>query len=182
MPKLPGSGFDPRIYQEVQWCVTRGMRPAQIYRHLTGKFPGLKLPRQKTIENWFNDLNVSDESGTWSFANDETGMSGVILDTLRQLIETTNGRINSITTAEAGFITQIYSVAPNLDALMRWFIARWYVANKSREEPTAGLDAYLAYQPWLNAQREASYRRAVDRGWIPPAPEVHHSCRETCCR
>jgi hypothetical protein len=163
--------IDPDVIGEIHRLAETELTPTEIQRtmDLDDKFKGRVPDTLKTIRKYANQVRPPDPSERWSLASDETGRPRAVLDALAAAIGATDGRVTSISLAEAEKIAQIAAVADGLPAVSLWRLARLYVAREWRTEDTHDIDVYLAFCPW-KPDGEAQYQAAARMGHITPPP------------
>jgi hypothetical protein len=137
----------------------------------------LGVPGERTIRNIIADLPSGDGSGRWSIADDDGDEIRFLLEVLRHVIQMSNGKMRNLSIAEAKVLRVIAKAAPDLEPVFAYLTARRYVAQQEKKESTFDLDAYLAFQPWVQGgeadaaeDREyvnlPAYQRGVKEGWF----------------
>ncbi len=119
---------------------------AQVYRELARTVPRADLPSERTIRNYFNELAVRDTSAPWSLA-DPYERPDFLLDTLRVIVERSEGRIYSLSRATADRIEAIKRAAPDIPPAPAFLIAREYLRCEQAGQETGHLDLGLAMRP-----------------------------------
>jgi len=149
----------------------QGLTPTNVYRELESdeRFSD-RLPSKRTVVRRAKEAQTADTSGAWSIETDETDNPGAVLDVLSAVISFTQGRIRSISTAEATWIVHIREVRPDAPTMDTYLLARFYLVREAKEAAYADLDMYLAFAPWRGEAHESRYREAVKAGWVQEAP------------
>jgi hypothetical protein len=119
----------------------------------------------KTIRKYANPARPVDPSSSWSPVVDTTGLPRLVLDALRDLIITTEGKVRSVTIAEAELMAKIDRAAPGLSALGLARLARLYLA-RPKGASTADLDTLLAFTPWQGPEAFERYANAANLEWL----------------
>lgn len=145
----------------------RGFTPIQIYRHLEEKeeFKG-KLPSLRTVQTIVKQNLPRDPSEPWSLADSKRGDVPSVLETLAAVIEQTEGRITSLSVAQAEWIARIDSAAPDIDPWDRFLVTVMYQKLAETDGSTKDLDAFLAFAPWRGNEALIRYNKAFQSGYI----------------
>jgi hypothetical protein len=178
-----GDRTDLRILDDIALLHRRGLTPTQIHRELERKIDKTKSRGSvglSTVKRTVKKLANKPVSGAttgataelqeWCFMSDDTGEPGIVLDTLRTLIEQTEGRVTEISMEEARALVRVSSIAPDLSPFDWWRLAVLYIGRRDAGESVSDIDAMLAFAPWRhgNAEGRRRYDRARAEGWLPP--------------
>ena len=165
--------IDPDVIAAIQMLALDGMGAEKVQAMLEDipRFQGRVPASVKTIRKYALQVAPPDPSGRWSPIG-RSDASMAVLRALAEIIERTEGRIRSVSVAEAERITRLDRLAPDLIPLDLWGLARVYGTREADEAPTDDLDAYLAFGPWRGVEERLRYQAAVDAGWIRPIPTM----------
>ncbi len=159
---------DVELLAAVELLMDEGHEPAAIHRELERMKAADELravvPSLRTIERLVKTIRSQDKSAPWSLMSDDTGDSRLILDALAAIVRTTEGRVVSITRAEATALMKVNRSAPELDLMSQWRLARRYVARVASGIATADLDLLMAFAPWRTSWND--WHAAAYRGWV----------------
>lgn len=179
------------IANYVQSGVADNKPPTQIFDELMAKytfnqwnkkFPGYPIVDKKTghilrtIQRMCADLKAKDSSAVWQLQNEDFTPHDArcVLAVLQCVIRRTLGRKRTLTNNEARWIVRTGQTAPSLyqpgKLWLLWVLAQLYLLHESKEKPTDGLDAYMAFEPWIDARRWAKYNEAVKEKFVLPVP------------
>jgi hypothetical protein len=163
--------MDGDVQAEIQNLALAGWGATQIGKHLDAQEQFLgRVPPLRTIQRMVADVQTRDSSGAWRVPEADPTEVRLLLDTLAAVIERSQGRITGLTKAEAGLVVRIHQAAPELELINVWLLARVYRGREARDEPTADLDAMLAFAPWKGDQEGWRYSQARMQDWIPQPP------------
>lgn len=143
-------------------------------RIAAGKLEG-SAPSVRTVQRYVAERAERDKA-PWSLALDRTGEAAAILDVIEAAIYATQGRVKTVTAAEAEMIGRIARATgyadSGLPAVDIWRLARLYVARRERGDGTEDLDAFLAFRPWKSQRDWDRYDRATINGIAPSLPKI----------
>jgi hypothetical protein len=141
------------------------------FMHARGELPKTEhVPDVRTVQRIIKeDLGIGAPPPSWS-PTGSGGGSRQLLDTLALVIQRTEGRIRSLSVAEAECFTRLEPLTAGMSPLKLWRLARLYVARAVLKKTVDDLDAYLAFAPWRNIRAAVTYQDAVDAGWVPQIP------------
>lgn len=141
----------------------RGWIASQIHEALEKNFKGARLPTIRTIRRHIK--GPVDESGSWHLG--DLGVDdGLVLPVLEAIIRASHGRRRYVTKATAKYIVRVRKAAPSLLPWGAYVAATEYQHTEERKEPTAGLDAWLAFAPWEDDEHQRRYDDALSKGWV----------------
>jgi len=131
------------------------------------------VPSLRTVQSIVSEYTPRQPQDPWSLADARGDEAELVMPVLQEVIEDTEGRVCQVTTVEAEWIAAIRRLErePYPKGLSFWdiyLVAREYVLLKERGEPTAGVDAYLAFAPWRSIEAALRYEEALKKGRIPP--------------
>lgn len=152
-----------------EWQVV-SRRLAEALRE--GDIP-MPVPSDRTIKRILDELSEIYTTEPASLAAFEPATARLVLDSLREAVAATEGRIAHVTATEATWIGRVAAAAPSLSPWDRFRVARAYVLRDHTGASTTDLDALVAFQPWLGPQERDAYRGAVVAGWIAPCADFH---------
>jgi hypothetical protein len=144
---------------------------AEILRKLhdrarRNEFSGASIPHERTIRNILAARATTPADATpWQATAATADDAEMVLPSLAQLIEKTEGKRRHLSIAEAVLIAGIRRAAPGVDPWMAYSLARESIAY-----PDAGIsvDAFLAFAPWTGPEARSRYETATREGWIDP--------------
>jgi hypothetical protein len=167
-----GRRTDKDIVDAIHELASDGYRPADIHRRLNERFGLSATPVLRTVENIAREVTPHDTSEAWRLAAAEPAAAAIILPVLAELLESSEGRIQSVSRREAEWIVRLRGAVPDLPAIDAYKLARDYLARRQRNEDTADLDWYLVMAPWRpgNGMR---YIEAAAEGRLPGGRIVH---------
>lgn len=173
-----GSRLPVKVENRLQSLIDQGYGPAAIVGHLAEEFPD-DAPSESTIKRRIRTLRSIDKSGQWSLLDGSPEATGAVLDVLGFVIESTEGRITSLTKTEASWVVRLYAVRPDLPPEDAWFLVRSYVVRDAHGDATDDLDTYLAFAPWRSYEHTVRYSQAINMAGIPPAMIAIHKLIES---
>lgn len=136
-----------------------------------GEIPESDVPSLRSIYRGMDDIRLIDNSDPWHLADAPPEEARLVLDVLADVIILTNGSKTSFTKTEASWVLRIRTVAPDIEPCKVWGLARQYMLLENKKPADmAALDHYLAFRPWVNANRFGNYAAAVHAGWIEEDP------------
>jgi hypothetical protein len=91
-----------------------------------------------------------------------------VLAVLAEVIRMSQGMITSITRSEARLLAKIHRSAPHWSPERTWRLTRLYLMREARKQPTADLDALLAFS--CSGESMAVYRHLVECGSFGDQP------------
>jgi hypothetical protein len=143
-----------------------------IYSELKSQddLTGLKFSL-KTVERVVKEIRPpQDTSDVWTLADSDGDDARKILSVLRGAIWFSDRQITHFTKTEADWVLKITKVAPGLDALRVWLLAKLYQRRLTDQRlDTEDLDAFLACMPWMSPAALDLYREEVSSG-LKPVP------------
>jgi hypothetical protein len=159
------------IEQQITTYGLRGVGAVAIEEYLNNdaRYAG-RVPTLRTIQRRVKEIRPPDPSGPWSFSDADVDEARLVLPILAAAI--LDGEGQGITRGEAALIAQIAEACPDLaeqSALNVLYLARLYQARSANKERTNDLDAYLAFAAWRGDEEYATWRYAIDQGWIDDA-------------
>ena len=159
---------DLEVEAKIERLALQGWSPTQIHEYLgrDQQFQG-RVPVLRTVQRKVADIRSRDKSRPWTLEDAIPDEAAAVLPVLAAVIHGTKGLVKSLSTAQVSYIMKIQAACPEIPPYQLFLFASLYVNRTAAQEPVDDLDAFLAYQPWDEDNR-ASYRRAVDRGWIRP--------------
>lgn len=167
-----GRRTDRDIVVAIHELASDGYRPADIHRRLNERFGLSETPVLRTVENIAREVTPHDTSEAWRLATADPPAAAIVLPMLAELLESSEGRIQSVSRREAEWIVRLRGAVHDLPAIDAYKLARDYLARGERNEDTADLDRYLVMAPWRpgNAMR---YVEAARGGRVPGGGIVH---------
>ena len=130
-----------------------------------------RVPHLRTIQRIVKDAREPDTSAEWQLEMAPDAAPAVVIDVLTELVIQTDGRVSSLTVAEAKWVTALRNLAPDIPALETFRLARLYMSRRRANRPTSNdLDAFLAFAPWRNAEQALAHQSSVDAGKIGSPP------------
>ena len=165
--------MDDTLQKWIESQAAIGLSAAEIERKMQteDQFVGkAALPSLRTIRRVVSEVRVEDSSGRWGITESEGGDARLILDVLAAVIMATDGKKCSFTTTEANWVLKLRKAAPDAHPYGVWLLAREYMRAQAKRLDTEALDHYLAFKPWVSANRWGNYSAAVDAGWIKEDP------------
>lgn len=94
----------------------------------------------------------------------------LVLPTLAAVIEKYEGARTQLTVREAELIASVRAAVPEIEDLLPYYIARYYMEAGARAADVVALDALLAFAPWTSDKARQRYEKATKSGWIESAP------------
>ena len=146
MAKRPTT--DPAMLAEIARLATLGYSGADIHRKLKADYGEFNAPGLRTIQEHVRRLRPLDTSGTWSLAAADPETAELVLDTLAVMIEATDGRIHSLSNAEAQWVATIQQARPDVLPWTAYVLARAATRWESRGLSLDVLTIFLALAPW----------------------------------
>lgn len=151
-------------------ALVRRWTPAQTHRHLLaladhGKLERDQVPEKRTVERRMARLRPQDDPAPWHTFTDPLD-AALALDVIDVALALSEGRIASVSPDVLEYASLINHGRPELPAWIVYRLALEYQQRSQNKQPTAPLDAYLAYAPWRDAERFISYTRAIRAGHV----------------
>jgi hypothetical protein len=154
------------VYDAVEALAKRGWTAGQINEAIKANFKG-KLPTDRTIRRIVRDVTPADASGPWKFGDsDDPDEARAILRVLAYTLSLPHAP--TFTKAEGEWVGRIAAVAPDLEPMVLWLLAREYLLAEERNQSTLALDVYLATQPWKGSEANDAYNGALARLKLDP--------------
>ncbi|HEY7030231.1 MAG TPA: hypothetical protein VH482_02840 [Thermomicrobiales bacterium] len=169
--------IDGDVQAAIEELALQGWGGTQIRTELSRREQfGGRLPTVRTVQSIVREIAPRDGSGEWSPLKADPESAALALDALAAVVESSEGRIRSLTVAEAERISALRTMRPDLPPWDAWFLARTYLAREPHGDPVDDLDAYLAFAPWRDDESFERYLSATDAGWVTSSPMVllHH--------
>ena len=113
---------------------------------MVGPAPGLRSVQRYIAKRGARDQRI------WSLGDCDMADARPILDALRSVIHYTEGRLTSLTVAEARMVEKVQRAAPELQPIEHWRLARMYLRRLADGEPADDVDVFLAVAPWRFGQ------------------------------
>jgi hypothetical protein len=158
--------LDPEVDRFIDVQRDSGKKAPEIYRELQAYLARLDnlaaLPTLRTVQ--YRLKAPHDPSGDWRWEQDALDPAPV-LAVLARVIQETEGRRRSVTTAEATWIRRIRRAAPSLDGWCVYRLAR--LCKDVGGELPPFVEQALAFAPWRDPK---PYEEALVKGWIPRPP------------
>ena len=127
----------------------------------------LTFPRSAPFKTFVRELRQRPPADHWSFGQTPADPSDeFVLRVLGQVCNKTEGRVAQLSVDEALWLRKLHAARPTLPAWETYLIASEYLRRAAREESTAALDLFLAYEPWRSAHQWRAYQD--DAPWPPP--------------
>ncbi len=173
--------IDADVEDEIrEIALTETKTPAQIYRHLDGekKFVD-RVPSRRTVERMVRELRSSaGDTSPWTLAAKDIDEEAarLVLRSRRALILRHEKPLHRFNISEAKWVAKISKIAPDLAPDIAWLIGKVYsslcrrVDERGDDDFLTALDDYLAFAPWRDAEHYRLYLKAVEQGWVLPAP------------
>jgi len=134
---------------------------AEIHREL-GDRPDLS---ERTIRTAVSKLRGHDLSAPSHLEKGGDVDAALVLPVLGAVIEQSEGRIRTLTRAQAEWITSIRRAAPDLtDPLHVYELALVALGGKAEH-----VEQQLAFRPWLSDEHRARWETAKAKGWVGTA-------------
>ncbi len=140
------------------------------------KAEGFKdVPADRTLRDMLKKFRLPEPTDTWALSKASDEEAALVLPVLREVIDRSEGRVASISTAMAQQIVRIRRQIPDeywpITSLTLWDIyelAVEYLLAEERGLEPKGADAYLAFAPWRGLGEIMRYEDAVRKGSIEP--------------
>ena len=133
------------------------------------------IPAGRTLRDMLKKLRPPEPTDTWSLAKASDEEAALVLPVLQEVIERSDGRVTSLSTALAQQIARIRRLIPDAfwpaTLLTLWDVyelAVEYLIAEDRKLKPDGADAYLAFAPWRSLEGVLRYNEAVREGSIEP--------------
>lgn len=180
-PRRRNIGLD--LLSAIDTGIAKGQTAAAIHADLELRPEFVRrVPSARTIRDVVAE-RIPSPSQRWTFAADDSDEAGAVLLALRTVIEHSEGRVKSISDAEATWIKKLYradrlmieqeglSVRTRLGAWRAYLLARRYAAAAQHPAALSELDAAVAYAPWQDVAEQFQenadrYMAATEKGWI----------------
>ena len=145
--------------------------PSEIHKLIVEAARGQAwtAPSLRTVERKVNEYRGKLDSETWALEDGPADEIRHLLDAMRTSYASGQG---PLALGDATWLVRIHKAAPDLPMDKALDLARFYRARSGRDEPTADLDAYLAFCPWENGVRARQYWALVAEGTVPNAPAL----------
>src|SRR5438270_280336 len=149
MPRPKGSrSTDAKIVKVIQGLTDLDFSSAEIQHLLDTKF-GTAAPPDRTTRAISLARRRGDPSGAWSPVRDaDPQVAREVMDVLAVVCDRSGGRVTEITKDEGELLGRLVVLAPELDRLSLWRLAREYLIRARDKQATKDLDLYVAFQPW----------------------------------
>lgn len=172
--------LDRTIQDEIEFRAMEGWTPIQIYEKLEMKHKNEKLegtlPSLRTVQRVVKDVTVEDRSGTWNLSDCKGEDAKLILEVISELVIQTDGKVCSLTKAEAEWIVKIRKAVPDMKLYSTWAMARLYLIQESSGlKEFQALDNYLSFTPWRSKYHNYFYSKAISEGWIKECSMAWHT-------
>lgn len=159
------------IVETIEEKIAEGWSAKQIREYLEGD-PALeeykKRPDTRTIQRMISE-RAADESGSWEPEPAAEIDPAAAFPVLSEVVRRTEGRVSHLSRLEARWVSTLLAARANLPPWETYRLARLYIWRRQRGEPTADLDAFLAFAPWQETQAEP-YISAIIGRLVPTAP------------
>jgi hypothetical protein len=171
---MPRKRWDRDVLSAIEGLAVRGWGASEILEELALR-PEIKarLPGLRTIQRMVGRWAPDDDA--WTLPPDAEPDSRFMLDVLRDVFETTKGRVRTISASDADWIRSVHTAAPDLDPWRTYLLARSYAALRHSGQSTARLDLALAFTPWRSPDHLDAYLLAVPFVDAPPATPAARS-------
>ncbi len=142
--------------------VLDGKNAAEIHGELEHR---ADRPTDRTIRSAVRKLRGHDLSGPSHLEKGGDVDAALVMPVLGAVIEQSEGRIRTLTRAQAEWITSIRRAAPDLtDPLHVYELALVALGGKAEH-----VEQQLAFRPWLSDEHRARWETAKAKGWVGTA-------------
>jgi hypothetical protein len=163
----------PEVLRAVREALITGASAPQVVQELQSRFDEDDIPSERTISNIRREVS-SDDSGLWRIEDADPATVAVVLDVLHDVVVRTEGRIGSLTKAEARVLPVIRrATEKRFNRWQAYLWTRWYLAWVRTEQDAADMALLLAAMqadgPWP-LPRWWPIERVIKAatGWLPP--------------
>jgi hypothetical protein len=176
----------PEVLRAIHQELLTGSSSPQVYRALEdlqheGSLPQGSIPSERTISNIAKEMRT-DASGAWTLADADARTVALVLHVLAEVARRTEGRITSLTRAEAALIPVMYRATSGwlrkLSPSGRFwqsyvgtrFYLSWVRTDRDAHDATLLYAALLSKGKWPPQTWLRHIERVNDAmgGWLPP--------------
>jgi hypothetical protein len=164
-----------------QISMAEGLMPGAIHDRLLAEFPYAQIPTVRTIFSWIDGFRPLDPRALWFVQRLNAREAAIVLPVLGEVLIRTEGKVGAFSNAEAEWLVTLTDIAPDLPAMLRLILARFYAlldsevskdSDHSRQVERAASDLFLALAPWRSPDAARQYNQAIAEGWIPAHPLI----------